>query len=263
MDLYFFLDSGIFSAAITVTPFPPSGDINSNKKKDIFICFAYPDRSQWRIKTYKKMNCYEQESIFGSDLGLNRDALKNTIVFLSPLYLDGSFDCLPEFNEFESVPAWRANLKIIGKGTSVSYQGEYPYQMTKIRGGSIVSFVPFIQKSTTIKNYLFYVSFSSHVETKRGVVEFKNLKTMKKISEFDVVSNSVNFIDLNSIVFEDGQIMITGSGIMGVPVFFSTDENGKKMSLEHTMTPSEYSIFCEPEVRRSIMQNMKTYWSKV
>ena len=262
MDLYFFLDSGIFSPAITVTSFPPSGLISSNKKKDIFICFAHPGRSNWIIKTYKKINCYEQESILWSDLGLSRNMIKNTVVFLSPLYLDGNFDCLPEFKDFKSVPAWRANLRIIGEGTSVSYQGEYPYQMTKIKGGSIVSFVPFIQKSATIKNYLFYISFSSHAERKRGVVEFKNLKSMKKISEFDVLSNSVNFIDLNNMGFEDGQIMITGSGIMGVPVFFSTDENGKKMSLEHTMTPSEYSIFCEPEVRRSIMQSMKAYWSK-
>ena len=262
MDLYFFLDSKIFAPAITVTSYPPSGAIDFDGKKDFFVCVAYPDNMNWKIKTYKKINYLERVNIGWSELGLDRELIKHTLVFLSPIYLEGNFDCLPEFNDFETVPNWRANLKIIGNETSVSYQGEYPYQMTKVKGGHVVSMVPFIQRSSTIKNYLFYVSFSNTTESRQGTVEFRNLKTMKKISKFDIFSNSVNFIDLNNVIFDDGQIMMVGSSLIGIPVFFSIDEDGRKMSLEHTMTPSEYSIFGEAATRRSIMQKMKAYWCK-
>lgn len=261
MDLYFFLDSEKFDPAITLSSFSPSGLIPESQNKDIFLCIAYPDGASWSVKTYKKLSDYTCETILWSDLGIPREKIKSTLVFLSPFPLQGEFDKLPEVNDFESVPSWRANLKILGDATSVSYQGEFPYAMTKIKNGSIISLVPFIQNSSTIKNYLFYVSFSNTSIVKEGLVEIRNIKTKKTIGEFKVLSNSVNCLELMDISPDDGQLLIVATGIMGIPVFFSIDEGGKKMSLEHTMTPSEYSIFGEMDVRRSIMQRMKAYWS--
>jgi len=261
MDLYFFLDSHEFEPAITVSSFSPSELLPDSLENDVFICIAYPDDDVWVIKTYTQLVDYSSLSILASDLDIPRDKVSSALVFLSPKAMDGKYSELPEVKGFNSRPSWRGNLKIIGDGTSVSYQGEMPYEMTRIKGGSIVSLVPFIQEGATIKNYLFFASFDSKPTEKKGTLELRSIQSKQILAKFNLDSNNVNFLDLSGINFEGGQqLLLVSKGIMGIPIFFSVDEQGQKMSLEHTMTPSEYSINGEQGVRRSIMKKMKSYW---
>lgn len=260
MDLYFFLDNEKLNPAITVSNFAPSGII-SRDEGDCYICFAYPENGKWHLDTHMKMMGNVSETINWQDLGVERTLIKSTLVFLSRDPLNVVVDVLPEIKYFESVPSWRANLKIIGCGTSVSYQGEYPYNMTKIKGGSIISLVPLIKKTDTIKNYIFYPSFSDQIISKEGQLIFASIKTKKQIAKFKVFSNRVNCIDISSIDTSNDQLILKGIGIMGIPVYFSEDQGGKRMSLEHAMAPSEYSILGDLEVRRRLMQRMKSFWS--
>ena len=261
MDLYFFLDNEEFEPAITVSSFSPSGKLPAKLQDNVFVCFAYPNDAVWLVRTYKKLTDYSSLTILCTKLNIPREKISSTLIFLTHEKMDGEYSQLPQVFGFNSMPSWRANLKIIGNGTSVSYQGEMPYVMTKIKTGSIISLVPFIQSSPTIKNYLFFASFEANPTGKTGTVEFRNIQSKQTLAKFDVKSNKVNCINLSEIKSNDGQLLIIASGIMGIPIFFSVDENGKKMSLEHTMTPSEYAIYGEQDVKRSIMQRMKAYWS--
>ena len=260
MDLYFFLDSNEFEPAITVSSFAPSGMLPDKLKNNVFICIAYTKDGSWQVKTHKQLTDYSSMSILASDLDMPRERVSSTLVFLSPEKMEGKYSELPQVFGFESTPSWRANLRVLGNGTSVSYQGEMPYAMTKIKGGSIISLVPFIQDALTIKNYLFFISFESSPVVRYGSVEFRNIQSKKTLAKFDIESNKVNCLDLSEIKSDKGQLLLIAKGIMGIPIFFSVDEKGKKMSLEHTMTPSEYAIYGEQDVKRSIMQRMKAYW---
>jgi hypothetical protein len=261
MDLYFFLDSHEFEPAITVSSFSPSGLLPDSLESDVFISIAYPNDGVWIIKTHTQVADYSSVSILASDLEIPREKVSSALVFLSSEKMDGEYSELPEVIGFNSRPSWRGNLRIIGKGTSVSYQGEMPYGMTKIKGGSIVSLIPFFQEGASIKNYLFFASFNSNPTEKKGTLELRDIQSKQILATFSLDSNKVNFLDLSDINFDSGQLLLVTKGIMGIPIFFSVDEQGKKMSLEHTMTPSEYSINGEQSVRRSIMQRMKSYWS--
>jgi hypothetical protein len=260
VDLYFFLDNGQFDPAITVSSFPPTGKLKKISE-DCYICFALPLYGKWHLQTYKKMMINSCETINWQSLGIERSFIRSVIVFLSEEPLNKIVDILPEINCFQSIPSWRANLKIYGSGTSVSYQGEYPYNMTKIKNGSILSLVPLIKKTDNIKNYIFYPSFSDECITKEGNVRFVNIKTKKTIAEFKVISNYVNCLDISSFNANDEQIILIGSGLMGIPIYFSVFKNGERMSLEHAMAPSEYSILGDLEIRRRLMQTMKSFWS--
>lgn len=261
MDLYFFLDSKIFEPAITVSSFPPSGLLPDRLTTSLFICFAYPKGDYWIVETYQQMSDYASLTILASDLNVPREHISSTLVFLSSEKMDGVYSEFPQTYGLESRPSWRANLKIFGDGTSVSYQGELPFTMTKIKGGSIISLVPFIQDAPTIKNYLFFVAFGSSPLERKGSIEFKNIQSRQTLAKYDIQSNKVNCIDLSDIKLGCEQLLSVAKGVIGIPVFFSVDENGRKMSLEHTMTPSEYSIYGEQDVKKSLMQRMKTYWS--
>jgi hypothetical protein len=261
VDLYFFLDSKKLDSAITVSSFAPSGLLPDKLTDNVFICMAYPKDGSWLVNTYAQLTDYSSLSILASDLDVPREKISSTLVFLSPEKMEGEYSQLPQVSGFESRPSWRANLRILGDGTSVSYQGEMPYAMTKIKGGSIVSLVPFIQDAPTIKNYLFFASFESSPVKRKGSIEFRNIHSKQILAKFDIESNKVNFLDLSGIKSDTGQLLSVAKGIMGIPIFFSVDEKGKKMSLEHTMTPSEYAIYGEQDVKRSLMQRMKAYWS--
>ncbi|CAM8427684.1 hypothetical protein MCESTEH50_00880 [Candidatus Methylopumilus universalis] len=259
MDFYFFLDNGHFDPEITVSNFAPSGEIKNSQ--DYFVCFALPLSGKWHLHTYKKLIANSSETINWKDLGIERPLIRRVIIFLSKVPLNEVVDVLPETNSFQSTPAWRANLKIKGIGTSVSYQGEYPYNMTKIKNGSIVSFLPLIRNGVGITNYIFYPSFSNEFISKEGIVKFLTSKTKKIITEFKIQSNYVNCLDISELGDSDEQILLVGSGLMGIPIYFSTYQNGERMSLEHAMAPSEYAILGDLEIRRKLMQTMKSFWS--
>jgi hypothetical protein len=260
MDFYFFLDSKNFHPAITISGYASTGAA-SLYEKQVFICYAYPKNGLWAVRTHTHIGNATNITLLWSDLGLSREEISSTLVFLSLTELSGDYDKLPYIMDFTSMPSWRANLKIIGDGTSVSYQGEFPYGMTKIKGGSIISLVPFIQNHPTINNYLLYVSFEQEPIHKKGSIEFRNIRSKQTVAKFDIETNRINCLDLTGIDPGSDQLLTIATGAMGIPIFFSVDEQGRKMSLEHTMTPSEYSIYGEQDVKRSIMQRMKAYWN--
>jgi hypothetical protein len=258
MDFYFFLDNGQLDSEITVSNFPPSGEMNNSH--DYFVCFALPLDGKWHLHTYKKLSANSSETINWKNLGIERHLIRSVIIFLSKMPLNQAVDVLPEANSFQTTPAYRANLKIKGIGTSVSFQGEYPYNMTKIKNGSIVSFFPLIRNGIGIKNYIFYPSFYNEFVSKEGIVKFLTSKTKKIIAEFKIRSNYVNCLDISELDGSDEQLLLVGSGLMGIPIYFSTYLNGERMSLEHAMAPSEYAILGDIEIRRKLMQRMKSFW---
>lgn len=260
MDFYFFLDNSYFNSAITVSSFPPTGEITLPMKDGVYVCFAHPRDGEWVVETHMQLSEFAFATIHWSDLGVTREVISTTLVFLSHKKLTGKFSRLPFDSSFSSVPSWRANLQIIGNGTTVSYQGEFPYGMTKIKNGSIVSLVPFVQQSSTIKNYFFYASFEQEPRHQHGIAELRDIKSKKVLANFPVLSNKVNCVEITGLSIANHQLLITVTGAMGIPIFFSVDEDGRKMSVEHTMTPSEYAIYGEEDAKRSIMQKMKAYW---
>lgn len=261
MDYYFFLDTGRFDPVITVSSFPPSDTKIIKDENGLYVCYAYPQEGFWSVSTYAPIPNASSMTVHWASLGLERHVIPTTLVFLSRKPLSGKYQTIPADPTLTSVPSWRANLQILGNGTSTSYQGEYPHAMMKIKGGSIVSLVPFIQRFPDAKNYLLYASFEESAIHREGVTDFIDVKKKEKLVSFPVKSNQVNCLDVSDLDVQDGQLLISVNQIMGIPVFFTTDESGVQMSLEHTMTPSEYSIFGEQDVRRGVMRKMKEYWS--
>ena len=262
MNFYFFLDSEVFNSETTMCSFPPSGHINFNNFSPLYLYFAYPENNYWTTKLFSEVHSYTSFRLKPSDLGITKKKASQTLLFFSPKKINSKLKELPNFSNFnDTQPMWRANIAIKGKDTSSSFQGEFPYELSSIPNGSIVGMVPFIQKN--LKNYLYFVSFSTIPINKIGKVHIIDVFLEKIIFTSKIISNSVNFIKLDNLENHNNQLMIVSDGLMGAPVFISANKDKSRLSLEHTHPPTEYIIHGHQNERREIIKNMKYYWSNI
>lgn len=259
MNYYFFLQAPGLDCEIGLANFAPSAE-PKRAQREYFICSARPVGDAWQTATFESLSPQAVRAVRPSDLGLDAEQAASTLVFLSPEELSGERAELPRYAGFDSIPAWRANLKVVAPSTSASYQGEYPVEMLDIPRGKMLSVSAMLQAGPDLINGVFLASFRSTARSFAATINIARLSDGSLLKSAEVQSNRVNFVDLAGLSPGPGLVAISSTGIAGIPVYLTRDRASRYLSLEHTHPPAELTAFGRAEDRFAVVNNMRDRW---
>ena len=212
--------------------------------------------------------CWQIEPIaeFAADADLSVDetmlpgALPDEVLpvlFLSPKSLTGTHDRLPPITHMETVPAWRANIRLCSATTSVGYQGEYPGGMAAANG-SLLSLAPLFQTGEGLGNVLLLVNIRSHPAVSPHVLQVHSAATARLLLQATVHSNRCSAIPLDIVEADaDGLFVVSCADLTGIPLYLTHTQDYAQMSLEHSHPPVESVVF---GARAPVSREMKDAW---
>mgnify|MGYP006079095991 CR=1 FL=1 len=152
-------------------------------------------------------------------------------------------------------PMERATLSLESIGMSTSYQGEinpFPPQ------ASLLTFAPFLQFGEKVENYALLMNLEQKPKYRRADVEIFDARTKELRKVQSVCCNQINVISLNDLGFEESSLpVITCKDMAFIPLYFSSSEDAKFLSLEHTHPPSSFVVHGN---RFSAQKLLKKYW---
>ena len=233
MNYFFFLDLQDHYCELTIPKFRNDG-ITKNENllysaniKDNAWCFSKnPQLSEDAFFWYVHKTEENKNSIFFISTEDSFLAQENS------LYLNN----LGNFTETD--PAFRCNLEIGNNfGAWSSYQSEYPFRMVKLRGNIYSALGNLSIKYSEFNGVFIRNIFHKPIQEEFPVyiLDQTNWKIVLKTS---AITNMTTFIDLKNIDAKDENLVLWGSGYLGVPIYFSSNSN-QGISLEHTHPPHE------------------------
>jgi len=126
------------------------------------------------------------------------------------------------------------------KGTAFSsYQGEFPFQMSQIKG-SFLTFDPLIHsQNNSIKTKMVFINIHSSklLEKKLFTLNVANSLTKELFLSKEYVHNSSCTVDIKPL--DNEEVCFYSKNTLGIPIFISFDSKGY-LSVEHNHPPSEY-----------------------
>ena len=186
---------------------------------------------------------FNNNNIVLSSLDYNLAIGELAVVVPSPLdfiFLD-RYDELPEpiSRKSDETPVnERASIYFYKDKSFSSFQGEYPYQMTKVKGSFLAfdSLMKYTNKNINTR-IAFINIYSKKLSTKKNFyLNIANSDSKVKIISTKYVHNSVGIIDISS---NDGiERCIYSKDTLGIPIFISYNDLGY-LSVEHSHPPSE------------------------
>ena len=123
-----------------------------------------------------------------------------------------------------------------------SYQGEFPYQMSRIKG-SLLTFDPLMKsQNASTKTKMVLINIHSQKLNKKEffTLNVANSLTKEVLQSHDYVHNSACVTDIKPIGREE--LCFYSKHTLGIPIFISYDDNGF-LSVEHNHPPSEYFYY--------------------
>ena len=233
--VYFFgFTTSSFSNKLTIPKFTNKGSYRDVRLFRIFI-----SNGKWVISLItNEFNFYEDENFFHIS---NID--NYSILSLLTLEEAKNFDEneLLNISKFTKThPAFRANLKIsLNGGGYSSYQHEYPFQMTKIKGG-IVSSIFSILDLKAEKNYIVLRNIFFKPKNDFYSVFLLDKNSDKILKEFKVETNKSNILEIQKEYISPSVSLITNQ-FLGIPIYLNQYEDGM-ISIEHTHPPHSYIL---------------------
>ncbi len=261
MNFYFFLVVPGFDCEIALANFAPDADVLAPIAARQ-VCSARPVDDGWEVACHGPIAAGEIRAVRPRDLGLSMEEAVSCLVFMAPEPISGRMDQLPRYPGFDTVPAWRANLRVIAPTTSVGYQGEYPAGMFDIRNPRLVSLCAMIQEG--LANAILLASFTASAGSRRGRIRVNAAASGELFGEFAVWTNRVNHVDLGDLgdAARGELLLVSSDDVAGIPIFFSRDADGRHLSLEHTHPPAELTVFGALAHRTRVVQRMREAWLK-
>ena len=261
LNYYFFLQAPGLDCEIGLANFAPA-EKPERARREYYICHARPAGSTWQFATFGTLAPQAVCAVRPTNLGLDAEQAASTLVFLSPEELSGERAQVPRYSGFDSIPAWRANLKVVAPTTSASYQGEYPAEMLDIARGKLLSVSAMLQGGPGIVNGVFLVSFRAAAESFAAALDITRLSDGALLKRATVHSNRVNYVDLSDLALgaPPELIALSSTGIAGIPVYLARDSTSSCLSLEHTHPPTELTAFGSAEDRFAVVARMREQW---
>jgi len=176
-----------------------------------------------------------------SNYNLNIGQLAVVIPVSVDTYLEDEYLTLiePLSRKIDLSPTSERATICFTKGDSFSsYQGEFPYQMSKIKG-TFLTFDSLLKgNSENIKTMVVFVNIHSIELSEKQIFKLNmaSATTKKRISSQDYVYNSAGIINVENV--NDVEICFYSKDTLGIPILISYDESGY-LSVEHTHPPSE------------------------
>jgi len=122
-----------------------------------------------------------------------------------------------------------------------SYQGEFPYQMSRLKG-TFLAFDPLVAKHSRdfgVKTKLVLINIhSTELNSKPDCflkIADANTKELIKVQRY--VQNSAVIMEIDEV--NDIELCFYSKDTLGIPLFISYDDSGF-LSIEHTHPPSEF-----------------------
>lgn len=220
----------------------------NNKYKDIIYLGIYCFRNQkWFLLGIFKCNPIEFIEISRSKL----DVEDHEMVVAVPKKLNifqETCNRLPRPDSLKidnSSIAQRASLNFSYMNSMTSYQGEYPFIMSNLKKGSLLTFDTLKQLNFfSNKNFLILMNISKNINSLEPIkIECFNPKDREKIkivyarrNAFSVFETSEyeNYLNNPSTVF------FRSNEATFIPLMLSININTNQISVEHTHPPTEY-----------------------
>jgi len=245
-----------FSAKTTLFNFPPNNWEIRGSVSSKFINASWVQDSLWHTTSILFMRPNECIEVTSEQCEILAGI--DTQVFLSMSNDQQSkvSESLPEFLVEETrYPQWRASLQIFSECCSTSYLGEISPFPSK---SSCLSFGGMFQLEPQIQNNIIFINLENSPISRTEALTIHSPHTGKLIEEFMVKNNSVNLLEMPIFEFEkDFLPVIICRGMGGIPLYFSHDNLGTSLSLEHSHPPSSYVVHGD---RNRAQRELKKYW---
>jgi hypothetical protein len=200
------------------------------------------DSIKWQKLDEVEFNKVNNIVLSSSDYNLTLGQLAVIIPCNVDMDLKDIYDTLPDpiSRKIDLSPVAERAAVYFKKGKAFSsYQGEFPYLMSRIKG-SFLTFDPLMKsQNASIKTKMVLINIHSQKlnEKEFFTLNVANSLTKELLLSKDYVHNSACIIDIKSINNEE--LCFYSKNTLGIPIFISYDENGY-LSVEHNHPPSEY-----------------------
>lgn len=231
--------------SITISNFVSNRRANKNQKLDFKVVIY--TQSKEDIVWNKLDEIYFQDrnniTLESTDYNLSVGQLAVIIPCALDFFCEEKVDSLPEpvSRKLDNSPVNERAMISFRKGKLVSsYQGEFPYLMSRIKG-TFIAFDPLINKrQNNVTTKLVFINiFSKKIIDKQKY----NLKMADSIDKN--IKNNIEYVHNSAAIMDvcdgDGSSYVFYSkDTLGIPIFISYEKNeNSSLSVEHTHPPSE------------------------
>ena len=260
MSIFFpiILSNEIFKSSTIVYNFPPNNHEGIALKKR-YLTVIWMKDDLWHTYLLRELDPCDVAEVKYESLKKIVPAGIFPVLSLTDSPLETTLKNLPLNTLPFTTPCWRASICLQRAASSTSYQGEIAPFSPK---GTLVSFSPFIQSESNIKNYFILLNIESEPINREANVSFCLLRRPENIlATSKLVSNNCNIVDLDCLDIEQEDILICYSrNISGVPLFLSYSDDDSTISFEHTHPPASLVIHGN---RLESQALLKRNWFKV
>jgi len=225
---------------ISLTNFAPN-HIGQTPKEKNFKCAVF--KQNFQSTKWKKID----EKYFSShNLSFSSDEYSldiGELAVIVPVSIEDNLKA--EYDELPIPISRKIDLSPVNERASItfsihdfhsSYQGDFPYSMSRIHG-TFLSFDPLIQNRRCNQKLVFVNIHSKKIDNKRNLKIFTAAIDKNKIlATKEFVNNSVAIFDFEGIT--DRDLCFYSRDALGIPIFISFNEK-EFISVEHTHPPSE------------------------
>jgi len=244
MSDYIFLvnaGDGIVNS-VSLTKFVPNRRKNScaeiNFKVGVYT--QEFDSVQWKKLDeveFKDNNIVLTSSDYNLDVGQLAVAVPCAVDFL----LLDKYDELPEpiSRKSDATPVnERASIYFYKDKSFSSYQGEFPYQMSKVKGTFLAFDSLMRHTNKNINTKIVFINIHTKKLLKKQIFHLNvaNSNSKEKIINSKYVHNSAGIVDIPAN--DDIELCFYSKDTLGIPIFISYNNLGY-LSVEHTHPPSE------------------------
>ena len=201
------------------------------------------DLTVWKKIDERTFNKCNNITLNSSDYNLKVGQLAVIIPCNIGLVLDDSVDILPKpvsRSTDRSIINDRATVSFcIGKNCS-SYQGEFPYHMSKIKGTFLAFDSLICANDPDVETKVIFINIHSNKLPKKDSFKLclANAKSKEKIADAKYTYNSACIFDIKTVIDDD--YVFYSKDTLGIPIFISYKKETKELSVEHTHPPAEY-----------------------
>ena len=161
-----------------------------------------------------------------------------------------------------SIVEQRVSMNFSYLKSTTSYQGEYPFKMSTLKKGSLLSFDT-IKDSTisSTKNFIILMNLSKNYSSIKSTrVKFFDPRNKEKFIYINAYRNFFTVIDkekYEKLLNTNKTIFMTSELSTFIPILLCFNCETKQLSVEHTHPPSEY--FFGPQ-KLNLVRIVKKKW---
>ena len=242
----------IYQGSTIVHNFPPT-EVQKVIPKTRYLNLIWMDDNCWKTKLITRLKPSESKEVFYDLIKPKKNNNDLLIISITDEPLPPIMTSLPTDTLPTTTPIWRSTVCIYRNNSSASYQGEIEPFPEK---GTLLSFIPFLQKKRNINNYLIFLNLESKPYSRKGSLKFSTVRQPELIiKNAEIKSNSCNLIDLNNLNIADNELLVCYTKSMsGIPLFLSFSNDESTMSLEHTHPPASFLIHGNRNIAQRIIK---------